>query len=241
MTAIESEGKTVDDATRAACERLGIDEKDADVEVLQAPKSVLGVNMRKAVVRVTPKLASEPAPPGNGRGDHPSDARSDAGFRDEDSEDASEEGEPFDPVSALETICRYIAPDARVSEQRESDRLVLKVSGGDGSGVFIGRRGQTLDALQYIMNRMTAKRSPRVGRIIVDSENYRSRRIARIEDDAKKMAQRVKKSGKPMSSEPLNAFDRRIIHTTLRDDGEIETRSLGEGEFKCVQVFLRES
>ena len=142
----------------------------------------------------------------------------------------------FDPAKALETICHFIDPEAVVSPRREQDRLILSVS-CNGSGIFIGHRGQTLDAMQYIINRMAGKQNPQIGRIVVDSEGYRERKRARLVDDAWTMAREAKKDAKPVVSEPLSAFDRRIIHTTLRDDDGVTTRSLGDGEFKRVQVL----
>ncbi|MCB9475676.1 MAG: Jag N-terminal domain-containing protein [Deltaproteobacteria bacterium] len=145
--------------------------------------------------------------------------------------------ESFDPAGALESICRMIDDRATVVASQENDRLILNIE-CEGSGIFIGRRGATLDALQYLINRMTGKQNPKIGRIVVDSEDYRDRKYQRLVDDAWDLADQVKKRRRPAVSEPLSAFDRRIIHTTLRDDGEVATRSLGDGEFKRVQVYL---
>ncbi|MCZ7585014.1 MAG: hypothetical protein M5R36_17730 [Deltaproteobacteria bacterium] len=91
--------------------------------------------------------------------------------------------------------------------------------------------------MQYVINRMAGKQNPEIGRIVVDSENYRERKHDRLVDDAWAMAQEAKRRRKPVVSEPLSAFDRRIIHTTLHDDAHVTTRSLGDGEFKRVQVM----
>ena len=242
MSSIEMDGKTVEDAVEAACEKLGLKAGEVTIEILQEAKEFLGMVTRKARVRVTPK---EIEARGGESGDEAAGlSGEDASRGDEYDEDTL--GEPtgrrvldpnFDPARALENICRYIDPNASVAPRQEEDRLVLSIS-CNGSGIFIGHRGQTLDALQYLINRMAGKQNPAFDRIIVDSENYRQRKAARLVDDAWAMAQAVKRNGRPVVSEPLSAYDRRIIHTTLREDANIVTRSLGEGEFKRVQVLL---
>ena len=254
MPTVEKEGKTVEEAVRAACSELGIDPKETTVEVLQEPKGILGVTTRKALVRV-----SAPENGGDAKEPEKKDDLENLKFRRAESPDegavagkgdSTPEKPPrrpdvserpvldpdFDPANALETVCRFIDPEATVSPRREQDRLVLSIS-CNGSGIFIGHRGQTLDAMQYLINRMAGKQNPRIGRIVVDSEGYRERKKARLVDDAWTMAREAKKGDKPVVSEPLSAFDRRIIHTTLRDDDGVTTRSLGEGEFKRVQVL----
>ena len=251
MTNIEAEAKTIEGAVQAACEKLGIERQDAEVEVLQEPKTILGVQTKNAKVRVTPKEAPEsreeaderehlkfqktdasPEPEEESPGDFESD--------DEKSEEPADERpvrDPnFDPAEALRKICEEIEPDCEVKARQEDDRLLLSVS-SNGSGIFIGRRGETLDSLQYIINRMASKQNPNIGRIVVDSENYRSRKIARLQDEAKIMAAKVRRYGKPASTEPMSAFDRRVIHTALVDEEGIDTRSLGRGDRKRVQVF----
>jgi spoIIIJ-associated protein len=246
MRTVEKEGKNVEWAVEAACEELGIDPASARVEVLVEPKEFMGVVTRKAKVRVSiPEKSEAPSAPAKPeiealkfRKTPPPDA--DEGFDEDDHGRRSDRPvlDPnFDPAAALGQICRGIHPEAEVSAKTEDGRLVLNIA-CNGSGIFIGHRGQTLDALQYVINRMTGKQNPGHGRIVVDSENYRERKHQRLVDDAWSMAHEVKRKGRPVTSEPLSAFDRRIIHMTLREDGAVTTKSLGDGEYKRVQVTL---
>jgi spoIIIJ-associated protein len=291
MRAVETEGKTVDEAVETALRVLKTTREETTIEVLQEPKTLLGMLTKPAKVRVSlGKIEPAPAPPApapsaklvaapvappvdDAEDDdvevaedrepaprptptRPSRSRDDLRFsrdrvsdRSDDDDDEDARGEErrnrpvldpdFDPAATLETICRHIDENATVEPRSESDRLVLTVH-SDGSGVFIGRHGETLDALQYLINRIASKQNPTIGRIVVDSENYRDRKADRLADEALSLADKVKKSGRPMATRPLSAFDRRIIHTTLRDDDLVTTHSLGEGERKRVQIHLKD-
>ncbi|MCL4235084.1 MAG: Jag N-terminal domain-containing protein [Deltaproteobacteria bacterium] len=245
---IETEGATIDEAVADACRQLRATPDDVHVEVVQEPKTTLGMTTRKARVRVTkgaPPEASTPAnaePVADENGTIESPVEESAPFEDDGDDESSTRHvviDPnYDPAEELAELCRHLDPDVAVEARRETDRLVLSVA-SNGSGLFIGRHGETLDALQYLINRITARRNPKIGRIVVDSENYRDRKAARLEDDALALAQKVKKNGRPQMTRPLTAFDRRIVHTTLRDDELVTTRSIGDGDRKRVQVLLK--
>ncbi|MCC6158842.1 MAG: KH domain-containing protein [Deltaproteobacteria bacterium] len=245
---IETEAATIDEAVADACRQLGTSPDEVRVEVVQEPKTTLGMTTRKARVRVTkgaPPEAPGPAdaePVADENGAIEASGEESAPFEDDgDDESATRHvviDPNYDPAEELAALCRHLDPDVAVEVRRETDRLVLSVA-SNGSGLFIGRHGETLDALQYLINRITARRNPKIGRIVVDSENYRDRKAARLEDDALSLAEKVKKNGRPQLTRPLTAFDRRIVHTTLRDDELVTTRSIGDGDRKRVQVFLK--
>jgi spoIIIJ-associated protein len=122
-------------------------------------------------------------------------------------------------------------------EQDES-ALVLNIE-GDDLGILIGRRGETLAALQYLVRLMVNRRQRRWMNIVVDVEEYKTRRDAHLRQFAVRMAERVVQTGKPVALEAMPARERRIIHLTLRDHPKVTTQSTGEGEHRKVTIRLR--
>ena len=109
---------------------------------------------------------------------------------------------------------------------------------GPNMGVLIGKRGQTLDSIQYLTSLVVNKGKDKYVRIKVDTEGYRNRRKETLESLAKNIAYKVKRSRKPVSLEPMNPYERRIIHSTLQNDKFVSTRSEGEEPFRHVVVYL---
>ena len=109
---------------------------------------------------------------------------------------------------------------------------------GPNMGVLIGKRGQTLDSIQYLTSLVVNKGKDKSVRIKVDTEDYRNRRKETLESLAKNIAYKVKRSRKPVSLEPMNPYERRIIHSTLQNDKFVSTRSEGEEPFRHVVVYL---
>ena len=110
---------------------------------------------------------------------------------------------------------------------------------GPNMGVLIGKRGQTLDSIQYLTSLVVNKGKDKYVRIKVDTEDYRNRRKETLESLAKNIAYKVKRSRKPVSLEPMNPYERRIIHSTLQNDKFVSTRSEGEEPFRHVVVYIR--
>ena len=111
---------------------------------------------------------------------------------------------------------------------------------GDDMGVLIGKRGQTLDSLQYLTSLVVNKGSDEYIRVKVDTENYRERRKATLENLARNIAQKVKRTRKPVSLEPMNPYERRVIHSALQNDKYVCTHSEGEEPYRRVVVTLKE-
>ena len=109
---------------------------------------------------------------------------------------------------------------------------------GPNMGVLIGKRGQTLDSIQYLTSLVVNKGKDKYVRIKVDTEDYRNRRKETLESLAKNIAYKVKRSRKPVSLEPMNPYERRIIHSTLQNDKFVSTRSEGEEPFRHLVVYL---
>ncbi len=110
---------------------------------------------------------------------------------------------------------------------------------GDDMGVLIGKRGQTLDSLQYLTSLVVNKGSEEYIRVKVDTENYRSRRKETLENLAKNMSFKVKRTRRPLSLEPMNPYERRIIHSALQNDGYVTTHSEGDEPYRHVVVTLK--
>jgi len=115
---------------------------------------------------------------------------------------------------------------------------VIDISGQD-LGLLIGRRGDTLLSLQYIVNLIVSRRYPGKGGVTVDVEHYRHRREEMIISLAKRMADRVRQTGSPITLEPMTASERRLVHMTFADDPELTTNSIGEGENRKVVISAR--
>ena len=112
---------------------------------------------------------------------------------------------------------------------------------GDDMGVLIGKRGQTLDSLQYLVSLVVNKDAENYIRVKVDTENYRERRKETLENLAKNIAYKVKRTKKSVSLEPMNPYERRIIHSALQNDKYVSTHSEGEEPFRRVIVTLKKS
>ena len=112
---------------------------------------------------------------------------------------------------------------------------------GENMGVLIGKRGQTLDSLQYLVSLVANKEAEGYFRVKLDTENYRARRKETLESLARNIAYKVKRTRKPVSLEPMNPYERRIIHSALQDDRYVSTRSEGEEPFRHVVVYLKKN
>ena len=125
-----------------------------------------------------------------------------------------------------------------ITIDNEEDTVNINLSGED-MGVLIGKRGQTLDSLQYLVSLVANKESEKYFRVKLDTENYRERRKETLESLAKNIAYRVKRTRKPVSLEPMNHYERRIIHSALQNDKYVSTKSEGEEPFRHVVVFMK--
>jgi spoIIIJ-associated protein len=110
---------------------------------------------------------------------------------------------------------------------------------GDDMGILIGKRGQTLDSLQYLANLAVNKNSEEYIKVKIDTEDYRKRRKETLENLAKNIAYKVKRTKRPVSLEPMNPFERRVIHSALQNDKFVTTHSEGEEPYRHVVVTLK--
>ncbi len=222
MNSVETEGKTIEEAIRKACEELNAAREDLDIEILANGSSgFLGlVGAKKAQIRATRKKDLAPL-----------------------AQEAPALGAPPVGTAALgemakktvEDLLRLLGVEAGVELKDESDRILLSIK-SDGSGLLIGRKGETLDALEYLVTKMVHKGAEDKKRIVIDTENYRSRREESLVQLAHRLADKAKRLGRPVTISPMNAHDRRIIHLALQDDKSLHTRSTGTGLFRRVVI-----
>ncbi len=226
MRSIESEGDTIDEAIQRALEALELPRERVEVEILaNAARGRFGFGGTKARVRATvrPTLVSalrEDTPETSGvsqatpTGDQQERAR-----------------------DLLAQLLAHLGVPCTQEVRRETDgTLVLEVR-GDGSGLVIGRRGQTLDAIDYLLNRMLGRGEEPAGRVVVDVEGYRRRRQDSLEALARRLASEVKETGRVVTLNPMSPRDRRIVHLALNDDSAVVTRSQGSGFYRKISIL----
>ena len=138
----------------------------------------------------------------------------------------------------LEAMDLEVVIDVKYDEAEKNMEIELK---GDDMGVLIGKRGQTLDSLQYLVSLVVNKESEEYIRVKVDTEDYRNRRKATLEGLAKNISYKVKRTKRAVSLEPMNPYERRIIHSALQNDKYVTTHSEGDEPFRHVVVTLKKS
>jgi len=139
-----------------------------------------------------------------------------------------------DPIAVLRELLRLMGYQLEVSAHSEPDRLVLEISGAE-AGLLIGKKGQTLDALQFLINKMVSRETEQKP-IVVDSNGYRQRRIEALQQLAVRLSEKAQRSGKVVAVNPMSAHDRRIIHLALKETPGVTTRSEGEGVFRRLLI-----
>jgi len=215
----EFEGKTQKEAISKAVEELGLNQDEFDVEIVESEKT--GFLFKKGKVKVRIHLEEE------------------------DGEVFQEAGAPMVPddteekvISFIKTVIAKMGFPGQVFLHGRGDKKFHVVIESEHSGILIGKRGKNLDAIQLIANVYLGRLIPddKEYRVVIDSENYRERREENIVRMAHRIANQVKRSKKSRLMEPMNPFERRLIHTALSDVRDIETESEGEGLLKQVRV-----
>jgi spoIIIJ-associated protein len=226
MVSHEFEGKTTEEAIQNASRQLNIPAEEMDIEIIEPGSAgIFGlVGSKKARIKViieTEEDSSKELPEEKEMSFEVTAAP------EEDLEKAKE---------VLENILALMPVETTVAAERKNGNINLNIM-GDKSGLLIGRKGKTLDALQFIVNRAINKKSDRRSRVIVDSENYRQRRKESLAQMALKMADKAKRIKKPVTTHLLNAHDRRVFHITLKYDQQLDVRSRGEGLLKKIVII----
>ena len=213
MQAFEFEGKTTEEAIENACRQLKLTKDEIDVEIIEPGSAgIFGlVGGRKAKVKVT-TTGEEPEP-------------------------VEETNGVAIAKDALENILTLIPMEGTTVSAAQNDGTIALNIEGDTSGLLIGRKGRTLDALQFIVNKIVNKALEKRTQVVVDSENYRQRRQESLIQMALRMGEKAKNIRKPVVTNLLNPHDRRIVHMALRDDESLDTKSRGEGILKKILII----
>jgi len=209
---IELNGKTIDEAKQAALDQLGVTEDLVEITVIKKGRpGVLGVGSEEARIRV--RLLDK----STGTDDVKSDAQ-----------------------EILGNLIKYLGLEAKVqaSDELEGSPLTLNID-GDDLGVLIGRHGQALTSLQYILRLIVAEKFKKWIPINIDVAGYKKRRYESLRNLALRLAEQVKTNKRSINLEPMPSDERRIIHLTLTDHPDVVTQSIGLGEERKVVIQLR--
>ena len=206
---IEVSAKTVNEAITEACRKLGVTSDKLEYQVIEEGSSGF-----------------------LGIGSKPAIIKASAKIEEVSAEDTAKNF--LKDVFAAMNM--QVVIDVKYNEEEKSMDIELS---GDEMGVLIGKRGQTLDSLQYLVSLVVNKEMEEYIRVKIDTENYRQRRKETLENLAKNIAYKVKKTRRPVSLEPMNPYERRIIHSTLQNDKYISTHSEGEEPYRRVVVTYK--
>jgi len=232
----EFEGRTEKEAIDKAAEELGLEKDDFDVEILEIQKQGL---FKKGYVKIKVHTRNRNSSAGSRSSNRSEESRG-AGAR------KAIYGEPLCQNEFEEKLTGFAAgliehmgyPGKVTILFREKHKLGLKID-SEHSSILIGKKGKNLDALQLLLNIYAGRLGREDVRVILDTENYRIRREENLVRLAYNVAEKVRESRSSILLEPMNPFDRWVIHTTLNDINDVETKSEGDGLYKQVRVYFR--
>lgn len=231
MDHVETEGDTIDKAIENALKLLGVERDKITVDILsEGKKGILGFGSQKARIRAALRKSAidlrvsglEPSPVE----ERPLVA----------AEAAAMVQKAREVLAEILNLMK-IEAEVELKIEEKTDETVLEIR-TENSGLLIGRKGQTLEALQYLVSRIAGERGGTEGpHIIVDIENYRQRRRKSLEDMALRLGEKAKRQRKTVTVDALSAADRRIIHAALQDDPWVTTKSLGQGSYRRLLII----
>ena len=226
METIEIEGKTIDEAIEKACSEFNLPREKLNIEIISdGTTGFLGLGSKKARIKASRMSI-----------DMGIEAEQIEAAAQKTPSDEAEESSSMAAKRLLEGILARMKLDCPVTVEETSDTIILNIK-GDGGGLLIGKRGQNLDAIQYIVSKATNKFTDNKKMIVIDTESYRKRREESLIALAEKLAEKVKKTKKAVTVGHMNAHDRRIIHIALQNDEQLITKSRGEGEFRKIVIM----
>jgi spoIIIJ-associated protein len=229
MEYVEFTGKTVDDAITEACKNFTITSDRLEYEVVEKGTSgIFGFAAKPAVIKA--RVFDPNAPKEEVKEEKKEEAK-------ENTESSVTVSEPVtaDPKEFLEKVFNAMNMKVSIDVETKEDEINIELS-GDDMGVLIGKRGQTLDSLQYLTSIVVNKGRKEYIRVKIDTENYRLRRKETLENLAKNLAYKAKRTKNPVSLEPMNPYERRIIHSALQNDKYVTTHSEGEEPYRKVII-----
>lgn len=245
MDYIEVKAKTIDDAITDALVQLGITSDQLDYEVIEKGSAgILGLGRKDAVIKARKKITVPEKKP-----ERTAEKKPEVPVQKKEKK-ISEKSPAAVDFSVLERTVKDFLTQVFAAMQLEVE-IVTKVDEenrvidvdfkGPEMGMLIGKRGQTLDSLQYLTNLAVNKQSESYIKVKLDTEDYRKRRKETLENLAKNIAYKVKRTKRPVSLEPMNPFERRVIHSALQNDRYVSTHSEGEEPYRHVVVTLKDN
>ncbi|HVN71941.1 MAG TPA: RNA-binding cell elongation regulator Jag/EloR [Desulfomonilia bacterium] len=236
----EFEAKTVDEAIILAMKTYGAQFEDLDIKVLsEGSKGLFGLvgtktakimaRHVKADSRNIIRGPEEISPASSAHAESVQPSRSEA--------QAPTQEILLEAKEIVRGLLRLMSMPCEIRIREEG---ILEIM-GDGSGLIIGKRGQTLDALQFLLNRIVNKSRQEPVYITLDTEGYRQRHVNHLKTMALKLGQKARRTGQSISLEKMNPYDRRIIHLALKNENGLNTKSIGEGIYKKVVIVPRKS
>ena len=229
MEYVEFTGKTVDDAITEACKNFTITSDRLEYEVVEKGTSgIFGFAAKPAIIKA--RVFDPNAPKEEVKEEKKEETK-------ENTESSVTVTEPVtaDPKEFLEKVFNAMNMKVSIDVETKEDEINIELS-GDDMGVLIGKRGQTLDSLQYLTSIVVNKGRKEYIRVKIDTENYRLRRKETLENLAKNLAYKAKRTKNPVSLEPMNPYERRIIHSALQNDKYVTTHSEGEEPYRKVII-----
>ncbi|MDO9528069.1 MAG: RNA-binding cell elongation regulator Jag/EloR [Syntrophales bacterium] len=243
MKTLEIEEKTIDQAIEKACKEFNVPREKLKIEIISEGSSgFLGlIGSQKARIKASiMSIDVELDTSFKKTEDTSLDTSVNIPTHERTAGDESNETAAIRAKSILEEILTRMTLDFPVIVEETPEAVTLNIKGA-GNGLLIGKKGQTLDAIQYIVNRISNKHGKDRKRIIIDTEEYRKRSEESLVMLAEKLGQKVKKTNKPLTISNLNAHDRRIIHLALQTDKLLVTKSRGEGTLRKIIILPSKS
>ena len=261
MNKITVSAKTVEDALTEASIELGLASTDIDYEVIEKGSTgFLGIGAKQAVITAWKKVEEKPKKEKKVEKKSEKKVEKKTEVKPvvtEKIKEVAEVKEEIDQVSEkeeklaevesqtkeacekfLKDVLKSMDMEVTLTSEIDEDGALSINMEGENMGILIGKRGQTLDSLQYLTNRVANKMQEGYVRVKLDTEDYRARRKETLENLAKNIAHKVKRTKRSVSLEPMNPYERRIIHSTLQGDKYISTHSEGEEPYRRVVVTL---
>lgn len=263
MEYITVSAKTLDDAITEALIQLGVTSDQLEYEVIEKGSAgFLGIGMKQAVIKARRKVVEEPeaeivedvkSEPAVMKKKEPKPVKKEIAKKETikketvKKEPAKKEADLANVESQTIEACEKFIydvlkamdmTDVKVTSVVDEEGALSIDMEGSNMGILIGKRGQTLDSLQYLTNRVANKMQEGYVRVKLDTEDYRRRRKETLENLARNIASKVKRTRRTVSLEPMNPYERRIIHSALQGDPAVSTHSEGEEPYRRVVVTL---
>ncbi|WP_101912788.1 RNA-binding cell elongation regulator Jag/EloR [Megasphaera vaginalis (ex Bordigoni et al. 2020)] len=243
MKTIEATGKTIEAAIRSGLLQLGKTEDEVDVEIITAPSSgFLGFGSKPGKVRLTVKeetVNPETAADTDRVENEIKETEDTAETAVEATEDYPAEEAALEAKAFLQEVLDKMKIPVIIEKMVKEDRIILHLH-GENLGVLIGKHGQTLDALQYLTNLKTNQGHGSRHFVMLDVENYRRRREETLKQLALRLSGRVRRKNDKVVLEPMNGYERKIIHIALQDKAHIRTESEGQDPYRHVVIYYQE-